>query len=385
MRRPLRIVVAPDSFKESLSAEAAARAIARGLRKAAPDARIDLVPMADGGEGTLFALAGAVGGRIQSARVRGPLGRPVAARWGLIHGGRTGVVEMAEASGLPLVPLRSRNPLLTSSFGTGQLIRRALDAGCRKVLLTLGGVATNDGGAGFARALGYRFLDRDGKDIPEGAAGLERLERIDASQVHPRLRRAKFVAACDVKNPLCGPRGSAAVYGPQKGATKAMIPKIDRALCRLGEIVERDLGVRVIDRPGAGAAGGAGAGALAFLRAELKPGAEIVVRASGLERRVRKADLVVTGEGRIDRQTFCGKTLDGVTRVARKHSVPVLAVCGQVAGVERQARARGIVGLYSLMTGKRSYADCLRRAARRIEETSETALRDWIDRTRSGS
>jgi glycerate kinase len=375
----MKILVAPDSFKESLSAEAVCAAIARGIRKAAPRAAIVSVPMADGGEGTLQALVAATKGQIRQARVRAPLGNLVKAHWGILRGGRTAVVEIAQASGLPLVPPRKRNPLLTSSYGTGQIIRLALDRGCREILLTLGGVATNDAGAGFARALGYRLLDRSGREIPEGAQGLLSLSRIDDSLVHPRLKRVRFSAACDVRNPLCGPQGSAAVYGPQKGATPAMIPVIERALRQFARVVERDLGVRIIDRPGAGAAGGAGAGALAFLGAELKPGVDLVLKAVDLDRRMKGADLVVTGEGRIDRQTFFGKTIDGVSRLARRRRIPVIALCGEADRIAPQARARGIVRIEALLSEGRTRADCFRNTARLLEELAKNTVREWID------
>jgi glycerate kinase len=323
----MRIVVAPQEFKGSLSAVQAAQAIAEGLRRALPDAELTLVPMADGGPGTVEAVVTAKGGRRQKTAVRGPLGGPVDAGWGVIDGD-TAVIEMAAASGLVLVPESRRDPRIASTYGTGQLIAAAVAMGCRRIIVGMGGSATNDGGAGVAQALGARLLDDDGQDLPPGGAALARLARIDVSGLRPRLGEAQILAATDVFNPLCGPQGASAVYGPQKGATPEMVHELDAALARYAAVIERDLGVRVLDVAGAGAAGGLGAGLVAFLGAEIVPGAKLVADAVGLEQRMAGADLVIAGEGRLDAQTGFGKAPHEVARLARQAGVPVVAIAG---------------------------------------------------------
>lgn len=323
------VVIAPDSFKESLDAPGVAAALASGIVDALPDAIVRCVPMADGGEGTTVALASALGGRLVDVLVHGPLGEPTVASLGLLPDGEA-VTEMASASGLMLVPPNRRNPALTSTFGTGELVRHALDRGVTRLILGIGGSATNDGGAGFARALGVRFLDAHGVDLPEGGAALARLDRIDTTGLDPRLAALTLDVACDVDNPLCGARGASAVYGPQKGASPALVAELDAALGRFAEVVARDLGRAVADLPGAGAAGGLGAGLLAFTDARLRPGIDIVMEASGLASAIEGADLVVTGEGRLDAQTRYGKAPAGVAGLARAWGRPIVAVGGSV-------------------------------------------------------
>lgn len=330
-----RIVLAPDSFKESLTAREACEALEAGLRQAFPGAAFTHVPMADGGEGTVRSLVDATGGRLVTTRVTGPLGDPVHAMWGVLGDGETGVIEMAEASGLELVPRDRRDPRRATTRGTGELVVAALDAGVRRLVVGLGGSATNDAGAGFAQALGVRLLDADGHDLPPGGAPLARLARIDTSAADPRLADLEVQVACDVTNPLCGPEGASAVFGPQKGADPACVAELDAALATFGERVRADLGRDVTTTPGAGAAGGLGAGLLAVTRATLRPGIDIVIDQTRLEAAVRDADLVVTGEGRIDGQTRYGKTPWGVAQVARCHGVPVVAIAGSLGdGVE---------------------------------------------------
>lgn len=326
----MKIVIAPDSFKESLSAVAVAAAIEAGFREVLPQADYVVVPVADGGEGTVEAMTAATGGATLVETVTGPLGRPVAARWGITGDGETAVVEMAAAAGLMLVPPAERNPLVTTTRGVGELIGAALDRGCRRFVLGIGGSATNDGGAGLAQALGVRLLDADGRDLPPGGAALARLARVDVAGLDPRLADCVVDVACDVDNPLVGPLGASAIFGPQKGATPAMVDELDAALTRYAAILERDLGVAVATLPGAGAAGGLGAGLVAFLGGRLRPGAEIVTSALGLDAAVADADLVVTGEGRIDGQTAHGKTPVGVARVAARHGKPVIAIAGSL-------------------------------------------------------
>ncbi|HUS92646.1 MAG TPA: glycerate kinase [Phycisphaerae bacterium] len=333
----MRIVIAPDSFKECLSAAEVAAALAEGARDACPDARIELCPMADGGEGTVAAMVAATGGEARSVRVSGPLGEPRTAELGLLGDGRTAVIEMAAASGLDLVPPARRNPMLTTTRGTGELIRAALDAGAGEVLVGIGGSATVDGGCGCAQALGVRFLDASGAACAPGLGGgaLAGIRRIDLAGRDPRVAEARFRVACDVTNPLTGPDGAAAVYGPQKGATPEMVQRLDAGLAHLAGLIRRDLGVDVEPLPGAGAAGGLGAGLVAFLGAELRRGVVIVAEAVRLAQRLAGADLCLTGEGRFDRQSLSGKTAVGVARVARDAAVPVICIPGQAeAGLD---------------------------------------------------
>src|SRR5438046_6193359 len=329
-RRPApRVIVAPQSFKGSADAVAVASAIARGIRRAWPSARIEEMPLADGGEGSVRSLGTATNGGLRRSRLHDPLGREIDAEWGVLGDGLTAVVEMAAASGLPLLELNERDARITSTRGTGELILAAAASGAHRIVIGIGGSATNDGGAGMARAFGYRFLDRDGNELPEGGAALARLGRIDG-QTDPRLVRPSIEVACDVRNPLLGPEGASAVYGPQKGATPEIVRELDAALARYADVVEAFVGRPIRDVPGAGAAGGLGAGLLAFLDARLVSGAELVLRAVGFAERIAGADLVVTGVGRIDRQSGHGK-LTGAGAAAGRHGrVPVFAVAGGV-------------------------------------------------------
>ncbi|GFN22660.1 glycerate kinase [Thermanaeromonas sp. C210] len=367
-----RIVIAPDSFKESLEAPEVAAAIAAGVKRVLPAAETIEVPLADGGEGLISTLVAATGGRVEAATVTGPLGEPVRACWGVLGDGRTAVIEMAQASGLPLVPKDRRNPLITTTYGTGELIRHALDAGCRRLIVGIGGSATNDGGAGMAQALGVRLLDQDGEEIPRGAAGLERLHRIDSQSLDPRIREAEIMVACDVDNPLCGPRGASAVYGPQKGATPEMVPRLDAALARLADIIVRDLGKEVRNLPGAGAAGGLGAGLVAFLGATLRPGIELVMEAVNLEKILAQgADLVITGEGEINSQTVHGKVPVGVARLAGKYGIPVVALVGSIGEGANAVLEQGIKGFMSIVPRPVPLSFCLENAAELLADAAE--------------
>jgi len=328
----MRIVVAPNAFKGSLSALEAAIAIAEGIRIAAPDADLVLVPIADGGDGTVDALVAAMQGERRRLRVRGPLGNPVDAEYGLIDSGSTAVIEMAKAAGLALVPKEKRDPRITTTYGVGELLQQAYDAGARHFIVGIGGSATNDGGAGMAQALGYHLLDENGLELPPGGLAVRRLARIHVGGVHANWKEAKLNVACDVTNPLTGPRGASAVYGPQKGATAEMVAELDGALHHFAEIIRRDLGVDVEQLPGAGAAGGLGAGLVAFLGARLQPGAEMVMEALHLDERLTGAQLVITGEGRLDSQTArFGKGPAAVARHAKNAGIPVVAIGGSVA------------------------------------------------------
>src|SRR2546425_3712434 len=328
----MRIVIAPNAFKGSLSALEAANAIGEGVRIAAPDAELVLVPIADGGDGTVDALVQATQGERRTRRVRGPLGDPVDAEYGLIDGGSTAVIEMAKAAGLALVPPDKRDPRVTTTYGVGELMQHAFDAGARHFIVGIGGSATNDGGAGMAPALGYHLLDANGRELPPGGLALKRLARIHVGGVHANWKVADVDVACDVTNPLTGPSGASAIYGPQKGATPAMVAELDAALRHVAEIIRRDLGVDVEALPGAGAAGGLGAGLVAFAGARLRPGAEMVMEALKLDDHLKGADLVITGEGRLDSQTArFGKGPAAVARHARNAGIPVVGLGGSVA------------------------------------------------------
>jgi glycerate kinase len=358
----MKIVIAPDSFKESLSALEVAAAIEAGFREIFPDAEYVKLPMADGGEGTVQAMIDATGGRRLEVAVRGPLGEQVQAFYGLTGDG-VAVIEMAAASGLELVAPALRNPLHTTSFGTGELVRAALDAGARRFVLGVGGSATNDGGAGMLQALGVRLLDAQGGELGAGGGELARLARIDVSGLDPRVHQAAFDIACDVDNPLVGPHGASAVFGPQKGADAGMVRQLDDNLRHFAGIIRRDLGADVAEVPGAGAGGGISAAMMAFLGGRLRPGSELVADTIGLERAVRDASLVITGEGRIDRQTIQGKTPVGVARIAQRHGKPVLAIGGCLAPDSGAVHEHGIDAIFSAVRRPCSVDEALREAA----------------------
>lgn len=322
----MKIIIAPDSFKGSLSAAEVAEAIAQGVKQIYPNAVLEKVPLADGGEGTVECLVNATNGKIYEQKVFGPLGDPVLATYGILGDGLTAVIEMAAASGLPLVPTEKRNPLITTTYGTGQLIKHALDYGSQKMIIGIGGSATNDGGAGMLQALGVHLIDYNGKEIGFGGAELARLNKIDISKMDKRIGEASFLVASDVQNPLCGPTGASHIFGPQKGASREAVEILDDALSHYASIIKRDLGKDVKDIPGAGAAGGLGAGLIAFLDAELKPGIDIVIETVQLEQRLKDAHLVFTGEGEISMSTIYGKTPVGVAKIAKKYRIPVVSV-----------------------------------------------------------
>ena len=367
----MRIVVAPDSFKGSASAVEAADALARGLSRALPNGEFINAPLADGGEGTVHALVAATNGRLVEEEVCGPLGKEVRAFYGITGDGTTAVIEMAAASGLTLVRREERDPRRATSFGTGQLIRAALDQGCRRFIIGIGGSATNDGGAGLIQALGGRLLDEDGKDLLLGGAYLAHLERIDLANLDPRLKESRFLIACDVDNPLLGERGASAVYGPQKGATPQMVKELDRALARYAQVIKRDLNKDVADVPGSGAAGGLGAGLMAFLDATLHRGVDLVIEAVGLADKMRYADLVVTGEGSVDGQTIYGKTPVGVARVAKQYNKPVVAVAGTIGSGAEAVYDYGVDVVMGILEGPTSLDTAMARAVYFLEMTGE--------------
>lgn len=374
----MKIVIAPDSFKECLPAEAVAAAMARGVRAGAPGAEVVCVPMADGGEGTVRALVAATGGRFLSARVSGPLGDPVEAEYGILGDGRTAVLEMAAASGLPLVPPERRDPMAATTFGTGELVAAALEQGVERIVLGIGGSATVDGGAGMAQALGARLLDAQEAPVGRGGGALGQVARIDVSALDPRLRRVECKVACDVTNPLTGPQGAARVYGPQKGATPEMVERLDAALAHWARLIERDLGAHVSDAPGAGAAGGLGAGLMAFLRAELVPGVELIIKAVDLEEKLRGADLVLVGEGRVDEQTAYGKVPVGVARVARARGIPVVALAGSLSEGYEAVREQGIVACFSIVPCPMALREAMARADELLASVAEEVVRLFL-------
>ncbi len=371
------ILAAPDSFKGSLSAARAARALAEGVRRVFPEEEVLEVPLADGGEGTVEALLASLGGKKVSARVQGPLGEPVEAFFGLLEDGKTAVVEMAAASGLPLVPPERRDVLRASTFGTGELIRLALEAGAREIVVGLGGSATCDGGAGMARALGFSLLDKDGQELPPGGGALTSLERIDPSRRHPALAGARILGACDVTNPLLGEKGAARVFAPQKGASPKEVEILEEGLRRLAGALRDQLGRDVADLPGAGAAGGLGAGLAGFLGATLEPGFELVARSVRLQEKVEAARLALTGEGRLDAQTSMGKAPQGVIRLARKAGVPVFAFAGELAPGHEALFEQGLTSAFSLCPGPASLEEARKKAEAWLAAATERALRAW--------
>jgi len=338
----MKIVVAPDSFKGSLTAIEVSDAIEKGIREVFPEAEIIKIPMADGGDGTVQCLVNATGGKILEEKVIGPLGNEVWAFYGILGDRKTAIVEMAAASGLTLVPENKRDPLITTTYGTGQLIKAALNQGCRKMIIGIGGSATNDGGAGMVQALGTKLLDKDGEEIGFGGGELKKIVKIDISCMDKRLSDIKVLAASDVNNPLCGPQGASRIYGPQKGATPEIIEELDESLAYFAELIKRDLHKDIKDIPGAGAAGGLGASLIAFLNAELRPGIEIMIEAVKLEQAIKDADLVITGEGKIDSQTIYGKAPIGVAKIAKKHNIPVVAVAAIIEEDSRIFQSYGI-------------------------------------------
>jgi glycerate kinase len=379
-REYMKIVIAPDSFKGNLTAREVADAIEVGIRRVMPDAEIAKVPMADGGEGTVQALVDATSGEIIITEVTDPLGNRINVVFGILGNQtekdpKTAVIEMASASGLPLVPSDKRNPMVTTTYGTGELVRTALDMGCRRLIIGIGGSATNDGGAGVAQALGVKLLDENGKDIPKGGGGLKFLNRIDISNVDRRIIETETIVACDVDNPLIGPRGASAIFGPQKGATLEMVKMLDGFLDRYADIIKRDLGVDVKNVPGAGAAGGLGAGLMAFLKAQLKSGIDIVIEASGLEKHFKGADMAITGEGKIDRQTIYGKTPIGVARTAKKFGLQVIAFAGNIGADSRVVYDNGIDALMSIISHPMTLEFAMENSKELIADSSERAFR----------
>lgn len=371
----MKVVVAPQAFKGSLDAPEVADAIARGVRQVFPRAEVLTLPVADGGEGTVRALVQSSKGRTVTTRVLGPLEKPVNATWGLLGDGETAVIEMAAASGLPLLRRDERNPMRTTSFGSGELIRHALDHGVRRLIIGIGGSATNDGGAGMASALGVRFLDANGQSLPHGGGALRHLAHIDPSEIDPRLPNVEVRVACDVNNPLTGPTGASQVYGPQKGADAHMVGLLDEALQRYADVLERDLGKSIGDVAGAGAAGGLGAGLLAFLDATLCSGVDIVFDAIHLDDGLAGATLVITGEGRMDSQDIYGKAPIAVAKRARNLGVPTIAIVGTTGRDYRVVFDHGIDAVIGTVNRPMTLDRAISESTRLITEAAMRACR----------
>lgn len=363
----MKIVIAPDSFKESMTALEVCEAAERGLRRSIPEVQTVKIPMADGGEGTVQALVDATNGTFTSLTVTGPLGLPVEAEYGWLGDQLTAVIEMASASGLHLVPPERRNPLMTTTAGTGELIKDAVQKGAKHLIIGIGGSATNDGGMGMAQALGVKFLDSEGAELSFGGGALSKLAKIDASKMMKELSGVTIDVACDVDNPLTGPTGASAIFGPQKGATDETVAVLDRNLSHYASLILKETGRDVEKIEGSGAAGGLGAGLLAFLNANLKRGVDIVIETVKLEQHMGEADLVITGEGRIDGQTIHGKTPVGVSKTAKKLNIPVIAIAGSIGDGYEKVYEEGISSVFSIVPGIVSLEEALHRGPLYVE------------------
>lgn len=374
----MKIIIAPNAFKGSLSAWEAACCIEEGIKRALPKARCIKVPVADGGDGTVEALVRATGGKQVYKKVDGPAGKPARAGFGVLGDNRTGVIEMAMASGLALIPKREQNPLKTTTYGTGQLIEAAMDKGCRYLIVGIGGSATVDGGIGMAQALGIKFLDKSGKEVGRGGGALAKIKNIDISGLDKRMKKTNVVVACDVTNPLLGRNGSARIFGPQKGADPKMVVQLEAGLANLARVIKRDLGKDIKNIPGAGAAGGLGAGLMAFLDANLKSGIDLVIKAAELEQKMKGADLVITTEGCIDEQTAFGKAPAGVAAIGKKYKVPVVALGGQVAGQTQGLHKCGINAAFSIIRSPLTLEQAIKESKPALRQAAEQIIRLYI-------
>jgi len=371
-----KIVIASDSFKGCLTSSEVASAAENGIRKALPDCEVTGIPVADGGEGTTEALVTAMNGHFVSCAVHDPLMNLIQAEYGILGDELTAVIEMAAASGLPLVPPEKRNPLFTTTYGTGELIKDALARGCRRFLIGIGGSATNDAGTGMLQALGFCFLDEEGKELGYGGQILEQIAMIDTTQVLPTLKEAVFTIACDVNNPFSGENGAAFIYARQKGADDAMIIRLDNGLKHFAKVIRATIGKDINDIPGAGAAGGLGGGFLAFLPATLKPGIQMALEALDFDSRIQDADLIITGEGKIDRQTGMGKTPAGILEAGKKRGIPVIAIGGSVEETDALMQ-QGFLAVLPIQPGPVSLEQAMDKsfAYHQIERTVEQIIR----------
>ncbi|WP_062106653.1 glycerate kinase [Bacillus niameyensis] len=379
----MKIVIAPDSFKGSVTAKQAALAIERGIKTAFPEAETVLVPVADGGEGTSENLVAATNGHLVEVQVTGPLGQSVAAQYGVLGDGVTCVIEVASASGIDLIHPDERNPLKTTTYGTGQLIKQALDDGYRKFILGLGGSATNDGGVGMLQALGIEFKDQSGEEIGFGGGELGRIESINLENFDPRIRESIFLIASDVENPLVGDNGASYVYGPQKGATEQMVEELDRNLTHYADLVKQHTVIRLHDLAGAGAAGGIGGAFQAFFPSETERGVDVVLEYAKLEEHIERADLVITGEGQVDFQTAYGKTPMGVAQVAQKKGVPTIILAGSVGNNIENLYPYGVIGVYSILNRPISLDEAMENAEILLEHAAEQVCRTYFAKSRN--
>ena len=363
----MKVLVAPDSFKDCLSARKVGEAIRTGIVNAPGKWDIRIIPLADGGEGTAEALIDATGGKFLYAEVLDPLMRPVRAKYGILGDGNTAVIEMAAASGIELLTPAERSPWITSSFGTGQLLLDALNKGCNRIIIGLGGSATNDAGVGMAQALGTRFLDNKGGSVGKGGGELSGIRRIETGGLDLRVNNCEIIVACDVKNPLTGPNGASIIYGPQKGADEVMVKKLDKNLKQFAKLVKNQLDREIDNIPGAGAAGGLGAGFLAFTRAVLRPGFEIISKETRLDKHIQWADLIITGEGKIDYQTQFGKTPAGVAKIAKKYNKPVIALAGTLGEGYQELFAFGFDAIFSIIDKPMSLNEAIKDTPQLLE------------------
>lgn len=373
----MNIVIAPDSFKESLSALAVANAIEAGFKPIFPQARYCKIPMADGGEGTVQSLVDASGGRFIETWVTAPLGQRVRACFGLSGDRSTAFIEMAAASGLHLVAREQRNPLITTSFGTGELIKVALDQGVSKIILGIGGSATNDGGVGMLQALGGKLLDKNQRPIAPGGAALRQLAHLDCTKLDPRLKQVSILVACDVDNPLCGKLGASAVFGPQKGATAQMVEQLDQALAHFAHIVQQQLQLDILKPKGSGAAGGMGGGLLLLPQVKLQSGVEIVIEQVQLVAQIQQADLVITGEGRMDSQSIHGKTPIGVAKIAKQYNKPVIALVGCLRADYPAVYDYGIDAVFPILQQPDNLEQILQQGRQNLISTAQNVARLW--------
>jgi len=377
----MKLLIAPDSFKGSLSSLDVARSIESGLKKVDVHTDTMILPMADGGEGTLTALINATNGEVINVNVFDPLGREITGYYGILGNSRTAVIELAVASGLPLLKQSELNPYVTSTYGTGQLIKHALKKGINSFIICLGGSATNDAGAGILKALGFRLLDNHGKELSEGGLALQNLASIDDTDVSPSIKEATFQLACDVNNPFLGVNGATHIFGPQKGAKVAQIVELEQSLKRFADVVYEKTGRRIHNLKGAGAAGGTAGGLLAFLNASLHPGVEIVMEALKIPETLADGniDLVITGEGKLDYQTGFGKVVAGLTTLSNRNKIPVVAICGQV---EMDGTVLGLTSAFSITNGPMRLEEAMGNASKLLEHTSEQIYRLFLARTR---
>lgn len=370
----MKILIAPDKFKGSLSALKVAEFIEKGIKKVDPAYITEKVPMADGGEGTVESLIDATKGTLIKTVVKDPLLRDIESFYGILGDGKTAVIEMAAASGLYLIKENERNPLITSTYGTGQLIKDALDKGCRKFIIGIGGSATNDGGSGMIMALGAKFYDENGRQIGHGGGELGKIKKIDIRNLDKRLKESEFIVACDVTNPLTGDQGASKVYGPQKGATKEMVEILEKNLEHYGKLLETYFNRKIIDIPGSGAAGGLGAGLMAFLNAKLKRGVNIVIEILGIEEKICNSDLIITGEGKVDTQTIYGKTVSGIAHLCKKHHKPLIVIAGTVEDTNTLYEL-GISSIFSIIDKPMQLEDSIKNCGILLEKCSERIFR----------